>query len=97
MTGAVSPPLARPLQPAAPTHFLQLGTVGYGDVRATNLAEMLYAVAAIVLGISVFGYIAGKVSLLLGAITSGGEPFARGSAAGPGRGGLEPVVRALSW
>lgn len=47
--------------------------MGYGDIHATNPGEMGYSIAAIALGISVFAYTAGSVSLLASDMAAGGE------------------------
>lgn len=40
-------------------------TVGYGDLTATNLTEMLYAMAVMILGKLLFAYILGLVASTL--------------------------------
>jgi hypothetical protein len=49
----------------------QLGTVGFGDIVASNPPEMLYSIFAIVVGISVFAYTASRVSVLAADLAGG--------------------------
>lgn len=48
-----------------------LGTVGYGDIAAQNIAEMIYSMVAIAMGITVFGYFMGAMAQMLANMTSG--------------------------
>ncbi|KIZ06554.1 Potassium voltage-gated channel subfamily Hmember 2 [Monoraphidium neglectum] len=50
-----------------------LGTVGFGDIVASNPPEMLYSIFAIVVGISVFAYTASRVSVLAADLAGGDD------------------------
>ena len=46
--------------------------VGYGDIHAATNVERIFSIVTIVVGISVFAYTAGSVSVLLGDMASAG-------------------------
>jgi hypothetical protein len=66
-------PQYHPIKSTPTPHHPQLSTVGYGDISARNTGEMLFSVAAILVGVSAFAYTAGMASVLLADMTTGGE------------------------
>jgi CRP-like cAMP-binding protein len=51
--------------------FTTMTTVGYGDITPTNEAEYLFAALMMIIGATVFGYVVGNVSRMMGSLNVG--------------------------